>query len=198
MNNTLKNEIEKCIKSRIEIAKILDQKIKCKSQKETLNLSYFDISIEHMSAIILLIQQGYAGSAFALIRPYYDTVFRGLHLIMIEDEEIVEKIIKNKYIFKFNKQMAQAMDKFYTQNDFFEKIHSKWWPSLCGYTHTDILPLSRRWQDGQLNLNYSDEEISQVLNDIRHLFVIFSYAIAKEFHLQTEQDHILKLWLNSH
>ncbi len=78
------------------------------------------------------------------------------------------------------------------KTDFFESHFSSCWYDFSSYIHTDILPISRRWTNDQLVSNYSNEEIIQVLQDLRQMLFIFTFTILKKYNLQDE----IKLLIN--
>ncbi len=176
-----------------DIAKLLDNKIKCNNQKEILHLSYFDISIEHMCSISVLINHGYTGSSFALIRPFYETIYRSLWVFAFADKKTVNNIIDGKHSFGKTSKLIKELDKFYSKTNFFESYFNNFWHGLSGYTHTDILPISRRWTKDQLVSSYTNKEIIQVLQDLRQMLFIFTFTILKKYNLQDEAKLLIDM-----
>ncbi len=120
MTQKLQKEISLTQQTISDIATLLDEKIKCENQKEILHLSYFDILIEHMYSISVLINHGYTGSSFALIRPFYETIYRSLWVFAFADEKTVNNIIDGKHSFGKTSKFIKKLDEFYTsQNGFF-------------------------------------------------------------------------------
>jgi hypothetical protein len=191
----LKNEILLTSELIADIAMIINKRISNKDAKETLILSFLDMSFEHMRAILFLLERELTGSAFALIRPFYETIFRGLWILSDNGStKNIEKILNDKSTYPPTYTMMDNLDNFYTRTDFFTSIHKDWWSSLCDYTHTGIRQLSRRWNsDGSLQSNNSDDEIIEVLVNMRKIFLVFTYSIAKFFKLESEMDNIVKL-----
>jgi hypothetical protein len=58
---------------------------------------YVDIALEHHEAISLLVNSKLYGSAFTLVRPLFETVFRALWINQAADEAQIEKASRDKF-----------------------------------------------------------------------------------------------------
>lgn len=176
------------------VVKLINKKVVNENTKQILLHSFLEISFEHITSILLLIEKELIGSAFALIRPFYETIFRALWIQAYGDDNHINKILKKKSPYPSGKIMSEDLDNFYTKTDFFTLNYKNWWSTLCEYTHTGILPISRRWNDdGSLDLNYTDDEIIEMLSNMRKMFLLFIYVILKALELKQEMDEIIKL-----
>jgi hypothetical protein len=133
--------------------------------KTILLTTYIDITKEHHEAISLLIKTKLAGSAFALMRVLFDTVFRALWLNACATEEEVEQVARDDK-FKFPKmdKMVVFIDQQYATGGFFASFYDASWASMCSYAHSGLLQLTRRITGGNVLPNYSEDDVVEVLN----------------------------------
>jgi len=140
-------EIEKhlyqSIKSFKSIAHLLEDKIVGNNERQTLLIGYFDICMEHIQSIHLLINNKLFGSAFALIRPFYETYYRALWMLKFATDTEVEGIATGKFTFSGMGTKIKELDTIYTGTDFFEQLKKNSWNAMCDYAHTGSLQLSR-------------------------------------------------------
>ena len=96
------------------------------TEKQTLFLAYFDINVEHLQSLHLLISRDLNGSALSLVRTFYETFFRALWVNAFATPEQLEKIRNNDFNFmKDEGSMAskiEKLDSYYTGNDFFKDL----------------------------------------------------------------------------
>ena len=149
--------------------------------------AYTDIALEHHESIYLLINQKFYGSAFALVRPLFDTFYRAHWVYGCATKDQVHEICNNDS-FKFPKMsdMVQSIDEKYASDTFFSSIRDSSWSAMCSYTHTGLLQISRRFTGNTIKPNYNDGEILEVLNStnvvimfITRLFFIATNQIPK-------------------
>ena len=135
------------------------------SPKNNLLAAYTDIAIEHHESIHLLIGGKLYGSAFALARPLFETLFR-THWVnkCASCEEIEEIYGQDNFRFPKMDEMVQMIDQSYSSDKFFMDLKLNSWSAMCSYTHSGLLPISRRLTGGQVRPNYDSEEIVEILN----------------------------------
>jgi len=64
--------------------------------KSQILLAYQSILVEHNTAITLLVQNELYGSAFALVRPFYELLYRAHWLIRCATDKQIDKTIQGK------------------------------------------------------------------------------------------------------
>jgi len=121
-----------------------------------------DQLIEHHSSVLLLIRSNNVGSAFALSRSIIEGMYRGLWINFCATDEQVKTFEEKDKPPVHMAQMADAIDKQYRAEGFFEELRKRSWPHLCSYAHTGTLQLGRRFTGHQLIPNYSDGEIVEI------------------------------------
>ena len=178
------------------ISKFLEGKIVGNNERQTLLVSYFDISMEHAQSIHLLMQNEFYGSAVTLLRPFYETYFRGLWMLKFANDKEIKGIYNNTFHFSSMGNKIKALDSIYTGTDFFEKLKTNIWNTLCDYNHSGILQLSRRWKKDELVPNYKDTEIIEAIEGTKIILLLFAYVVFTEHHFEAEAKRINELILN--
>jgi hypothetical protein len=114
-----------------------------KEEKVYLLTAYFDIAIEHHSAIDLLIKESLFGSACALVRPIAETVYRAAWVNACASPQQLKQLVADDS-FEFPTDMMERTDAVYATDGFFKTIKKTSWKSMCSYTHSGLLQISRR------------------------------------------------------
>jgi len=146
--------------------------------------------MEHIQSIHLLIKQKLYGSAFALVRPFYETYYRALWMLKIATNYEVEKIMKGKFNFLNMGTKIKELDSIYTGTDFFDNLKSNSWGAMNDYTHSGIRQLSRRWTNDELTPNYEETEIIEVLDATIMILLLFTFVVLKEHEYNDEAESI--------
>lgn len=136
--------------------------------------AYTSIALEHHESIYLLINRELYGSAFALVRPLFDTFFRAHWVCRCATKEQVQEIYNNdSFQFPRMDDMAQNIDEKYASEEFFSIVKRNFWSSMCSYTHTGLLQIGRRFTGNIIKPNYSDGAILEVLK-LANVFIILA------------------------
>jgi len=196
MTQEIITDIENAKEAFNSISELLENKVVGKDERQTLLIAYFDICMEHIQSIHLLINYNLYGSAFALVRPFYETYFRALWMLKFASDPEVEGIRNNKFHFPNMGSKIKELDSIYTGTDFFRKIKHDAWNTMCDYAHSGTLQLSRRWKEDELEPNYEEGEISEVLKGTRMILLLFAYVVLKEHGYVAEAEKINTLILH--
>jgi len=168
------------------------------SRRNQLVGAYISIMLEHHRAIRALIDDGYAGSAFTLLRSQIEAGFRGLWVNLIGSDAQVEQIItKDKEPFPRFRTLARLLDRSYRAMGIFAHI-AQHWKHLNSMTHSGMAQIGRRFgKEGNIAPNYTDGEIEEVLRfsaSVSLLCVIPLFRCAKA----PERAEALEAWLELH
>src|SRR5262245_31622425 len=160
--------------------------------KEVLMVGYVMIALQHHQAIWLLKDAELYGSAFALVRPVFDSWLRALWINAIATPEEIKQASRSDDELRFPKiaKMLADINPVYfghaekdlefkkIVDDFFYFLISldpknkdkadprvtSLWNVLHGYTHPGARPLARLFTGAEVKQNYSQWDIAQGLN----------------------------------
>jgi hypothetical protein len=130
--------------------------------------AYLDTALEHYSALILLFENSLNGSAFALLRPIFETTARGLWCQRCAGESEIEKMCAtdthNEILPSSMRKLASRIDKAYNTEGF-NKAFDDEWEAMNSYTHSGLRQLARRDFGGaREGVGYSEIAIVEVLD----------------------------------
>lgn len=193
MTPEIKESLDQSINSFKNIANLLEDKVVGNNERQTLLIGYFDICMEHIQSIHILVNNKLFGSAFALIRPFYETYYRALWMLKLASDIEVKGIANGKFTFPGMGSKIKGLDSIYTGTDFFEQLKKNSWSAMCDYAHTGQLQLSRRWKEDELEPNYKDGEVIEVIKGTEAILLMFAYVVLKEHNYMPEAEDINSL-----
>ena len=161
--------------------------------KEVLMVGYVMIALQHHRAIWLLKDAELYGSAFALVRPVFDSWLRALWINAIATPEEIEQASRSQDELRFPSVTKMAADirpvyfahaEWDTErakivDDWFNvfigpdpkdkgkadpRVTSSLWKVLHGYTHPGARQLARLFTRTEIKPNYSQLDIAQALH----------------------------------
>ena len=144
-------------------------------------LAYHSIMAEHHDAIWLLIQNGLHGSAFALVRSFYEPLYRAHWIIGCATDKQIDEVLKGKDIFPKMYEMVEKIDTAFGIGDFFQDIKKNSWGPMNDYTHSGIRQIGRRFKHYAVEPNYETGEIVEVLNGINVALMLMAIVFFKTF-----------------
>ncbi len=169
------------------------------TEKQTLFLAYFDIDVEHLQSLHLLISKDLNGSAFALVRTIYETFFRALWVNAFATSEQLEKIRNNNFNFMKDEgsmgSKIEKLDSYYTGNNFFKDLKSGVWGIMSDYTHSGSYQLSRRWTGSELTPSYKESEILEIIIETTKTYLLFASMLFQIHKYDKEKDTVLDIFI---
>ena len=163
-------------------------------EKIILLAAYTDIALEHNKAICLLIKKEVSGSAFALVRPLFETFIRAYWVCACAtDSEIIEICNKDKDKFPIMNEMVKSCDQEYSSNNNFQKIKNEVWSPMSSYTHSGLLQISRRFTGCKIKPNYKKDEKLEVLNFSIMIVLLIACLFFKETKQMVEAQETERL-----
>jgi hypothetical protein len=128
------------------------------------------VTQDHQLAITSLIEQGLYSSAFALIRPLFESYVRGLWLAHCASDKELDAFSKGGEPPGITKLLAaiEALPSF--ADGRLSNIKAQSWNAMCEFTHTGSLQVQRWNTESSIEQNYPPEELIEALS--------FSGAIA--------------------
>ena len=128
--------------------------------------SYLDTVIEHHESIVLLVRNEKYGSAFALLRPVYESVLRACWVnACATDAQVrdLRSIDEHHKIFPPSAALFAQLDSAYGLNEQLQKLRDKW-EAMCSYTHSGLRQLARRGFRGARQHGYSPRAVIEVVD----------------------------------
>lgn len=150
-------------------------------QRSQILLAYHSIMAEHHSAIFLLIQNDLCGSAFALVRPMYEVLYRAHWIVACASEKHITGIFDDKDVFPRMRDLVVEIDKAYKTDDFWKSIKEAMWSPMNDYTHSGIRQIGRRFTDNEVMQNYESGEILEVLNGVNVALILMAHLFFQYF-----------------
>lgn len=139
-----------------------DLEIKRK-QPELLSVACFDMVLEYQQGITHLVESKVYGPAFSMVRSIFESLVRGLWFQHCATDKEIARFIKEDKLKKLSVLIGAIEKVPGFEEGVISGVRGTSWPSMCSYTHSGILQLSRRISDGDFFPNYSDDEIKEVL-----------------------------------
>ena len=130
--------------------------------RTTMVMGFVSQVFEHHEAMLLLCRAGKVGSAFALGRSIFESLYRGLWINFCATDEQISAFDRDDKFPVNMSDMAKQIDEMYRAEGFFQDLKRRAWSALCSYTHTGLLQLGRRFNGHQAVPAYSDEEIYEI------------------------------------
>ena len=165
--------IDESISNARQFKNILDEKMDGlklpSSLGSRLSGALLHLSLEHFSAIVVLVSNGLNGSAAALVRLQYEALIRGMffHHCVLEKEasEFSEGGEPPKI-----KQMIERLEKIpeFTSG-VLSKVHKREWRAMNSYTHGGSAQIHRRFSGSDLVGSYSEEDRVDILRSSRYM-----------------------------
>ena len=145
------------------ITKSLDDLEISRERRILLSVSCYDIVIEHHIGIAALLKSNINGSAFALVRPLFETFVRGVWLRNCASENEIEKYVSDRLDKKFYQliEEVEKVDGF--QDCVLRGLKDSAWKAMNSYTHGGIQQAGRRSTGAYIEPDYSEEEITEVI-----------------------------------
>jgi hypothetical protein len=120
------------------------------SERSNLFMALFDVSMEHAKSIIILIEHGKFGSAYALARPLLETFIRAAWIQNCATEIEVERLAKRDKIKKNFGVLIEEVERKTGWPDFFSWIKDNILKNMHSYTHGGKELAARRFKGDKL------------------------------------------------
>ena len=140
-----------------------------------LSVALFDLVHEHSKAVCLLLDRAPAhrltGSAFALVRPTFETFVRGLWLRHCATDSEIASFANDDKIEKIDKLLREIESKDGYDVGVLSCIKNSVWSAMCSYTHGGQFQAVRRITSESIMPSYADDEIEALIR------VVIGYAL---------------------
>lgn len=133
------------------------------SLRNKLSVACFLVVQEHHHSVAVLFQANLNGSAFALVRPQYETYIRGLWLAYCATDKQLADFAKGVEPPKINILISDIEKTIPLNNRKFSQIKAKNWGLMCAFTHTGAQQVLSWITAETIESNYAVKDIEEVI-----------------------------------
>jgi hypothetical protein len=156
------------------ITKRLDGLEISRERRILLAVSCYDVVLEHHIGIVTLTRSGINASAFALVRPLFETFIRGVWLRHCATDEEIELYVNDKLDHQFW-QLLKAVESIEGFEDgVLSGLKKNAWRAMNSYTHGGIQQAGRRTSGSYIEPNFPAEEVAEVIK-LAGSFALFAF-----------------------
>lgn len=135
------------------------------SNRNKVVAGYLSLTIQHFNSIILLIEKKLYSSAFTLLRPIFDTVYRGTWLGIVATDYKINKFMNGDLSFDNTPSLAQKIDKKIGDTVFFD-VYKRNLELLNGLTHSGIEQIGKQFnkKGDKIEQSFKPLEVKALIN----------------------------------
>jgi hypothetical protein len=123
----------------------------------------YGIAHDHGKAIVVLVESKLYASAFALVRPLFETYIRAVWIHHCATDDEIQSFVSKDRLSVDVSQMLSAIEQ---KNDFPEtlsQIKKNNFKAMHSYTHGGVFPISRRLTEDSIEPVFGEQEIDEVI-----------------------------------
>lgn len=156
------------------VAKHLDGLDISRDRRILLAVSCYDVVIEHHLGIAVLLRSRINGSAFALVRPLFETFVRGVWIRHCATEDQIDRYVSDKHDLRFGAllEAVEQVDGF--REGVLSGLKKNAWRAMNSYTHGGIQQAGRRSSGAYIEPDFPPEEVIEVIK-LAASFSLFSF-----------------------
>lgn len=156
------------------VAKHLDGLDIPRDRRILLAVSCYDVVMEHHLGIAVLLRSRINGSAFALVRPLFETFVRGVWLRHCATEEQLDRYVSDRLDLRFGQLLegVEQVDGF--RDGVLSGLKTNAWRAMNSYTHGGIQQAGRRSSGPYIEPDFPPEEIIEVVK-LAGSFSLFAF-----------------------
>lgn len=134
----------------------------------------FDLVLDFFTGITSSVEMRAYGSAFALVRPLFETFVKAVWLKDCATDKEMEAFEKDKLAKKFGEILLEIEQLESFRHGALSDLKKQAWGAMSGYTHGGIHQIGRRVKGNAIDSNYADGEIIEVLR-LGQMFALMSF-----------------------
>jgi hypothetical protein len=161
--------------------------------RDKLLLAYWSLAFDLDKSILALMRNKYYGGAFALLRPIVEAQVRA-HVALMADDATVQRIKNDTYTVNF-KTVGAEIDAAFQLKGFFDGFLNGARGALHSFTHSGLSQLGRRFTGNDLQANYGDGEIIEVIKTSSTATWMVTNLVTKHFKFEEEAKTINELFM---
>lgn len=128
-------------------------------EKEGIAIGCLDVAVEHQVAISLLFSKGLIGSAFAFRRILFEATIKGWWFWRCANEEDVERYKNHRFRREFRHLISDIETAIGEELTLLNWLKNNVWSEMNDFTHSGIIQVSNRHNNGKLEAVQSDAQI---------------------------------------
>jgi hypothetical protein len=148
------------------------------NRRVTITLAYFNLALDHHSAIILLFRNGLYGSGLALMRSIFEAMLRAHWVVGVATPEEVDRAAEDHSFDIMGRVDANRIDEAFRADGFFRQAKTDAWNAMNAYTHSGLRQLVRQFSGGRVEAAYPDEELLEGLKAATASVLLLGYLLA--------------------
>lgn len=134
-----------------------------RERRVLLAVSCYDVAVEHHIGISALLRSGINGSAFALVRPLFETFVRGVWLRHCATDREIDAYVNDRLDSTFA-QLVEAVEKIDGfQDGVLSGLKQNAWCAMNSYTHGGIQQAGRRTSGAYIQPDFPRGEVIEVI-----------------------------------
>jgi hypothetical protein len=161
--------------------------------RDRLLLAFWSLAFDYDKSILNLLRAGFYGGAFALVRPTVEALIRA-HVTLMGSDEDIAKIKADEYYVNF-KTIGAQIDTAFALEGFFDRFLNGARGALHSFTHSGLSQLGRRYTGGDLQAQYDDGEIIEVIHVSTSAVYMITNLVTNRFKLVDEKAKVNDLFL---
>ena len=163
-------------------------------RRTTVTLAYLNLSLDHHTAIILLMRNKLFGSGLALARSIFEAMLPAHWVVGCATDEEIDKLAEDPSFDIGSRVDPDRIDEAFRSDGFFRQVKTSAWQAMNAYTHSGLLQLSRQFAGSKINANYGEEELVAGLSSATASVLMLGYLLAKSTGRSAEATEIEKLF----
>jgi hypothetical protein len=191
---SISDEIQNANSFGDQIQNLIVAKDECPvNDRNVLLLGYWSLVFDFHRGVLCLLSNKLYGSAFALVRPIVETTVRA-HVAIMGSNEDVERLKSDDYRTNLA-TIGNEIDTAFRTETFFETFLAGARAALHSYTHAGTMQLSRRFAGHNLEANYEEGEIIEIIRTSASAVFIVNNLVTKHFGFEEEWTENNRLFL---
>lgn len=161
--------------------------------RDKLLLAYWSFALDLDKSILALMRNEYYGGAFALLRSLVEALVRA-HVVLMGSVDDVARIKNDTYTVNF-KTIGGQIDAAFDLQGFFDRFLNGARGALHSFTHSGLSQLGRRFKGNDLEADYDDGEIIEVIHTSSTAVFMVTNLVMKHFKFVDEGKKAEELFL---
>lgn len=141
-------------------------------------ISLHHLCIEHHTGIHTLVDNGVAGSAFALLRPQFEAYLRGVWYYLCAGDRQVEKFLGGENPPRVSSLILDLDKKAVFDEGLLNRLRKEIWGNLNDFTHGGLIQVKARNIEGEISQNYKPNHIIGLITSSATLALLAGVGIS--------------------